>query len=106
MAAAVADRECDSLTVAVGYTWHMPDDVERHSAGVHRRDLARLIRFVIALGVVAVIVLLALDNRDDTRVGYLWDDASFPLWLVIVGSAIGGALVGWLLRLSSRRHAT
>jgi uncharacterized integral membrane protein len=83
----------------------MTDDVERHSAAVHRRDIARLIRFVIVLAVVAVIVLFALDNRDDTRVGYLWDDATFPLWMVIVGSAVGGALVGWLLRIRSRHHA-
>lgn len=83
----------------------MSDDVDRHSAAVHRRDVARILRFVVALAVVAVIVLLALDNRDDTRVGYLWDDATFPLWFVIVGSAIGGALVGWLLRVSSRRRA-
>jgi uncharacterized integral membrane protein len=82
----------------------MSDDVERHSAAVHRRDVARLARFVIAAALVAVIVLLALDNRDDTRVGYLWDDASFPLWLVIAGSAVGGALVGGLLRFRSRRH--
>lgn len=82
----------------------MADDVERNSAAVHRRDLARLVRFTIVLAVVAVIVLFAVDNRDDTRVGYLLDDASFPLWMVIVGSAIGGALVGSMLRFRSRHR--
>ncbi len=82
----------------------MDDEVERHRAAVHRRDAARLVRLAIALAVVVVIVLLALDNRDDTRVGYLWDAATFPLWTVIVASAIGGVVVGWLLRHRPRRH--
>ena len=84
----------------------MSDDVERYSAAVHRRDVPRLIRLLVALAVLVVIVLLAVDNRDDTRVGYVWDDATFPLWTVIVGSAVAGALIGWMLRFRSRHHHT
>lgn len=82
----------------------MDDEVELHSGAVHRRDAARAVRLLIALAFAVVIVLLALDNRDDTRVGYLWDHATFPLWAVIVGSAVGGVIVGWLLRHRPRRN--
>lgn len=82
----------------------MSDEVDRYTAAVHRRDIARLVRFAFALAVVAMIVLLALDNRDDARIGYLWGDATFPLWAVIVASAVGGVLIGGLLRFRSRQH--
>lgn len=83
----------------------MSDDVERSTAEVHRRDAARTVRSVLVLAVLAVLVAFAIDNRGDTRVGYLWDDATFPLWAVIVGSAIGGALVSGLLRFRSRHRS-
>ena len=78
------------------------DEVDRNSGAVHRRDLARMIRLAVVLALVVVFVAVALDNRADVRVGYAIDQALAPGWLVILLSAIGGLVIGWLLRLRSR----
>jgi len=78
------------------------DDIDRESGAVHRRDLARVIRSAVVLALVAVFVAVALDNRADVRVGYAIGEALAPGWLVILLSAIGGLVIGWLLRLRSR----
>lgn len=80
------------------------DDVDQYAAAVHRRDAARLVRLIVVLAVVAVLVLLGLDNRQDVQVGYLVDETTAPLWMVIVISALGGVLIGALLRVRSRQH--
>ena len=71
---------------------------------MHRRDLARTLRLVVVLGLIALIVAVALDNREDVRVGYLIDEALAPGWVVIVLSALGGMIIGGLLRLRSRNR--
>jgi len=78
------------------------DDVDRNSGAVHRRDLARMIRLAVIVVLLAVFIAVALDNRADVRVGYAIDEALAPGWLVILISAIGGLLIGWMLRLRSR----
>ncbi len=78
------------------------DDVDRASGAVHRRDLARIIRLVVVLALVVVFIAVAFDNRADMRVGYVIDEALAPGWLVILLSAIGGLIIGWMLRLRSR----
>lgn len=78
------------------------DEVDRNSGAVHRRDLARTFRLAVVVALVVVFVVVALDNRSDVRVGYSIDEALAPGWLVILLSALGGLVVGWLLRLRSR----
>jgi len=73
-------------------------DVERHAAAVHRRDAARLFRFVIVAVLIAALVIVGMDNRSDVRVGYAFGDASAPIWVVLVLAAIAGLFIGWLLR--------
>ncbi len=80
------------------------DDVDRSSGAVHRRDFARLIRLLVVVLLVAAFVAVALDNRDDVRVGYAVGHAMAPGWLVILLSAVGGLVIGWLLRLHSRSN--
>ncbi len=82
----------------------MNDDVDTHAGRVHRRDAARLVRSVIVVAIVAAVVAVALDNRDDARLGYVFGDASAPTWIVIIGAAVAGAVIGWLVRHRSR-HA-
>jgi uncharacterized integral membrane protein len=79
------------------------NDVDEISAAVHRRDARRLIRIVAVLLILAALVAVALDNRDDVRIGYVFGDASGPIWLVITCAAIAGLLIGWLLSHRSRR---
>ncbi len=80
------------------------DEIEQNSGAVHRRDLARIIRLVVILALVAAFIAVALDNRADVRVGYAIGEALAPGWLVILLSAVGGLIIGWLLRLRSRSH--
>ena len=74
------------------------DVVERHAAAVHRHDAAQIFRFVIVAALVAAIVIVAMDNRDDVRIGYAFGDASAPVWIVLVAAAVAGLFIGWLLR--------
>jgi len=73
--------------------------VVRHDNRVRAGQTVRLV--VIALIVIAL-VAVALDNRDDVRVGYVFGDASAPIWIVLVAAGIGGLIIGWLLRHRSR----
>ncbi len=76
----------------------MSDDVGEHAGAVHRRDAAQLIRWVFIAAIVAVIVVIAMDNSNDVRVGYAFGDTQAPIWIVIVLAALAGLVIGWLIR--------
>jgi uncharacterized integral membrane protein len=78
------------------------DDIDRASGAVHRRDLGRMIRTIVMVALIVILAAVAFDNRADVRVGYLLDEALAPGWLVIVLSALGGLMIGWMMRLRSR----
>lgn len=81
------------------------DIAAEHAHEVHRRDAGRLVRLVVVTVLVVAVVALALDNRDDARLGYVVGDAQAPTWIVIVAAAVAGAVVGSLLRHRTRRRA-
>jgi len=62
------------------------------------------LRLVIGTFVVAVVVVLAIDNRGDVRLHWVFGDGSAPLALVVVVSAAAGALVSWLVLHRVRRR--
>jgi uncharacterized integral membrane protein len=72
---------------------------------VHRRDLGRIVRLVLAIILVVALVAVALDNTDDVRVGYAVGDANAPVWMVLVIAAVAGILISSLLRFRARRHS-
>lgn len=74
------------------------DDVSGHAGAVHRRDAAQLVRWLFIAAIVVVLVLVAMDNRDDVRVGYAVGDTTGPGWIVILASAAAGVVIGWLVR--------
>ena len=80
------------------------DDIDRASGAVHRRDLGRMIRTIVMVALIVILAAVAFDNRADVRVGYLLDEALAPGWLVIVLSALGGLMIGWMMRLRSRSN--
>ena len=81
----------------------MPDrDVIENTGAVHRRDLARLLRVLLAVVVVVALVLVGIDNRSKVRIGYVFGHAQAPVWVVIVGSALAGMIIAALAR-SNRR---
>jgi uncharacterized integral membrane protein len=82
----------------------MSDDVGEHAGAVHRRDAAQLIRWLLIAAIVAAVVVVAMDNRKDVRVGYVFGDREAPIWTVIVAAAVVGMVVGWLVRHRPRRN--
>ncbi len=74
------------------------DEVDRNTAAVHRRDFGRIIRLIVVAALLAVLVIVALDNRNDARIGYAIGDANAPMWVLIVAAAVGGMIIGWLIR--------
>ena len=82
------------------------NDVDSSAArAVHRRDAGRIVRLVLAIVLVAALVVVALDNTDDVRLGYAVGDANAPIWMVLVIAAVTGVVIGWLLRFRARRHS-
>ena len=54
-------------------------------------------RIIVAIVLIAVIAALAIDNRDDTRIGYVFGDVDAPLFVLLIVAAVIGAIIGWLL---------
>ena len=42
--------------------------------------------------------IVALDNREEQRIGYAIGDFEAPMWVLFVGAAVGGMFIGWLIR--------
>jgi uncharacterized integral membrane protein len=78
--------------------------VDDRSIGHQARDVGRGLRLFIAAALVAALVVVALDNREDVRLGYVFGDAQAPVWIVLVAAGIVGVMVGWLLKHRSHRH--
>ncbi|MFT5204392.1 MAG: putative integral membrane protein [Candidatus Aldehydirespiratoraceae bacterium] len=58
---------------------------------------------VVSAAVIAgALIAFVVQNRADTEVNWLFLNGTWPLWLVIVVSAVGGAvlseILGWLIR--------
>jgi uncharacterized integral membrane protein len=76
---------------------------DSHSA-LTSRGIGGIIRFTLIAVLIAAVVLIAVDNRDDVRLGYVTGSAEAPLWLVVVAAGIAGVLVGWLVKHRPRHH--
>jgi uncharacterized integral membrane protein len=61
-------------------------------------------RIIVAGILILVIAAVAIDNSDDTRIGYVFGDADAPLFVVLIVTAVVGALIGWLLLHRPHRH--
>lgn len=71
------------------------------SSGRSAGDLARLVPAAILL---IVLVVFALANTDDTEVDLLVTDTEAPLIVVLLATAVVGALIASLLRFRRRRR--
>lgn len=68
------------------------------------RDVTRGLRFFVVAALVAAIVIVAFDNRNDVRLGYVFGDAEAPVWIVLVAAGAAGVMIGWLLQHRPRRR--
>ena len=73
------------------------------SVAERSRDFGRAVRIVVMAALVLAVVFLALDNADEVQVGYVVGDVDVPLWIVVLGAALAGLIIGWLVRHRSRR---
>lgn len=80
----------------------MDDEVREYAAEVHRHDAWVITKWVVIVAIVIAFVAVALDNRDDVRVGYAFGDVEAPIWLVLLVAAAVGLVLGWLTRLRRR----
>ena len=58
---------------------------------------------IASLSGIGLLVVFMLQNTDDVKLDFLWWSFSWPLWLLCLVSAVGGALV-WLGLGVLRRH--
>ena len=79
------------------------DDVE-YIERKEGRSITEIFRSIVVLALLVGLVLVALDNRDSVRVGYVFGDASAPIWIVLVASAVAGVVIGWLIRHRPHRN--
>jgi uncharacterized integral membrane protein len=67
-------------------------------------DRSTAVRWIIAALIVVAIVGVAVDNREEISVGYVFGDASAPVWVILVAAGIAGIVVGWLVKHRPRHH--
>jgi uncharacterized integral membrane protein len=60
-------------------------------------------KMVLAAILVAVVVILAIANSQDIKVDFVVADITLPLFVVIVGSALIGLVVGYFLGRREKR---
>ena len=82
----------------------MTDSSTHHPIASTRHDAGLALRLVLALVLVAAIVAFAADNRDNVRVGWVVGDGDAPLVVVLLITAVMGAIIGWLLVHRPHRH--
>ena len=73
----------------------MADDTETPSPV---RSVGETIKLVVSALILLALVLFGVANSDDVPVDLLVTDTDLPLILVILGSAVAGALIAALLR--------
>ncbi|MGQ0824284.1 MAG: lipopolysaccharide assembly protein LapA domain-containing protein [Actinomycetota bacterium] len=75
----------------------MADDDRRD-----RRETSETIRLVVIGLLVVALVGFVLDNTDDVAIEYVFGDTDAPLIVVLVATAVIGAVIGWLIRRARR----
>ncbi len=63
--------------------------------GGARRDISP--KLIIVAILVVIVVILALVNSQDIKVDFVVADITLPLFVVIVGSALVGLIVGYFI---------
>ena len=70
---------------------------EQERKDAHRRSPAHTARLVIGIVLLVAVIAIVVDNRQQATVGYVFGDVRTPLIVALLGAAVVGALVGWLL---------
>ena len=70
-----------------------------------RGGIGHVTRIVVVVLLLAVLAAVALDNRQNVRVGWVIGDGDTPLALVVGLAAVAGAIIGWLVLHWPRRRS-
>jgi uncharacterized integral membrane protein len=70
-----------------------------HDRSIRARQTIRLVMWVL---IVAAVVVFAAANTQQVAVDWIFGDSEIALWIVIAGSVVVGALLGYVARW--RRH--
>lgn len=77
-------------------------------AAVEEASDRSVVGIVIAGLLATALGLFIVQNTGSTPVSWLWIDGSAPLWAVVFGSALAGAVLsealGWMIRRARRRR--
>lgn len=92
--------------VVIGELEQIVSDVrQRHAEQPSKaHDTGVIARFVLIAVLVVALVLVAFDNTDDVRLGYVFGHKNAPVWMVLAGAAVAGVIIGWLIKHRPRRH--
>jgi len=71
------------------------DDRTTEERSIRARQTIRLLVWVVG---VAALVVFAAVNTQEVAVDWLFDETDLQLWVVIAGSAVVGALIGYVTR--------
>lgn len=71
------------------------DDQTPEERSIRTRQTIRILVWVVA---VAALVVFAAVNTQEVAVDWLFDETDLQLWVVIAGSALVGALIGYVTR--------
>ena len=74
---------------------------DTEDSGPHSKP--HTVRLVLVGVLLAVVVAVAVDNRQDAKVGFLFGDVRAPLIVVVLCATVLGVAIGWLLSRRSRR---
>ena len=72
------------------------EPVEYQAEAKIRRN--QTVRVLIVLIVAAALATLALDNMHDVNIDWVFGSTEAPMIFVIVGSVVGGMIIGALMR--------
>ena len=71
---------------------------EQSESALTSRGIGTIVRVTVVAAIVALLVVIAVDNRNDVRLGYVTGSTQAPLWIVVVLAGVGGLVVGWLVK--------
>ena len=71
------------------------DDQTPEERSIRARQTIRILVWVAA---VAALVVFAAVNTQEVAVDWLFDETDLQLWVVIAGSALVGAVIGYVTR--------
>jgi len=83
----------------------MADDHEHeHGHSDSRSSVGTVMRAIPAAVLLIALVVFAAANTDETEVDLVFTDTEAPLFVVLLGTAVVGALIASLLRFRRKHH--